>query len=57
MTVKQLRNKLNDMMNEIPNTANDEISYFNEDKTELNSIEDVDIVFDIESIGRYIVIK
>ena len=55
MTVSELRDKLNKLMDDIPNTTNDEISYY--ENCELHCIDDIDIMFDVESIGRNIVLK
>jgi hypothetical protein len=57
MTVIELRDKLNKLMEEIPNTKNDGINYYDEFAIELHSLEAVDIMFDLYEIGRYIVMK
>ena len=55
MTVYELRNSLNKLMEILPNSTNDEIQYL--DDLELKSIDEITIEYDIESIGRYIVLK
>lgn len=55
MTVIELRDELNKLMKEMPNTINDDISYL--DDCELLEIDKLSIEFDIENIGRYIVLK
>lgn len=55
MTVKELRDKLNKLMEEMPNTADDEIYYYlNGDIWYINK---VDIEWDINWEGRYVCLE
>lgn len=56
MTTIELRNNLNRLMEEYPNTTNDEIFYYN-NNLEIEIINNIDIKYDLEDIGRYIVIE
>lgn len=56
MTTLQLRDRLNALIEEMPNTANDEINYLN--GFDLLPVEEVDIAFDIYTEDeRYVVIQ
>lgn len=61
MTVKQLRDKLNKLMEDHPGIVNDEIYFWDSfalsSHRDLYSIEKVDIEFDIETIGRYVCLE
>lgn len=56
MTVKELYDKLGKLMEDTPNTTDDEI-YYMDNEFEISIIDDVSIEYDINNIGRYIVIK
>ena len=59
MTVIELRDRLNELMEKIPNTANDEIYYYDscEGITDLHYFDSLDIEYDLNQIGRYICLK
>ena len=58
MTVKQLRDRLNRLMEENPGIVNDEIYFYDSfaigNHRDLYNVEKVDIEFDIDTIGRYV---
>ena len=59
MTVIELRNKLNDLMNKYPNTINDTIyihTWVWSDEL-IDEVQNVLIEYDLNSIGRYITIS
>ena len=65
VTVKELYNALEKLMQETPNTADDEIYYYGTDEIYcygtsvlgLLSVNKVEIEYDIETIGRYICLE
>jgi hypothetical protein len=56
VTVKELYNKLGKLMEDTPNTTDDEIYYYSYED-EVVSLEGISIEFDLNSEGRYIIIK
>ena len=56
MTVKELYNTLGQLMEHTPNTSEDTV-YFLSNSLNLEGIDSVSIEYDIEDIGRYIVIR
>ena len=60
MTVVELRDALNKLMKEMPNTADDNIYYFDNGTFDyvLESLNEVSVEFDLnQAEARYIVIK
>ena len=55
MTVVELRDNLDRLMKEFPNTINDDV-YFIMD-FEIGCVDKLSIEFDVEDIGRYIVLR
>ena len=55
MTVIELRDKLNRLMKEFPNTMHDDV-YFVLDY-EIGCVDKLSIEYDIEDIGRYVVLR
>lgn len=59
MTVIELRDQLNKLIEQTPNTENDEIYFYDTDSCscDVYNLNKVSIEFDLNQIGRYIVIK
>lgn len=57
MTTIELRDRLNKLMKDIPNTANDEIYFFDKNMDEPLSFDEIVIEFDLNQEGRYICLE